>query len=90
MDRSVGSEAQKQLGERLERLRARAGLTQHALAGRLGVRQAFVSEYENGHRRLDVLELRAVADALGRPATAVVAQLDALHAVLAALGDDAL
>jgi hypothetical protein len=38
-----------------------------------------------------VVELRAIAIAvaLGRPAAAVVAQLDTLDAVLAALGDDA-
>jgi hypothetical protein len=46
-----------------------------------------VSEYERGQRRIDVLELRAIAVALGRPATAVVAQLDALDALLAALGE---
>ena len=65
------------------------GVTQRVLAERLGVRQTFVSAYERGDRRLDVVELRAIAVALGGPALAVVAQLDALDAVLAAVGDNA-
>ena len=87
MDRTIGSAAHERLCEQLRGLRVRAGLTQSAVAERLGVRQAFVSEYERGYRRIDVLELRAIAVALGRPATAVVAQLDALDALLAALGE---
>lgn len=90
MKRSNAGDGHRRLGDRLKRLRGRAGLTQSALAERLGERQAFVSEYEHGQRRLDVLELRVIAVALGHPATAVVAQLDALDAVLAALGEDAL
>ena len=90
MERSIDSEHHRRLGAQLRHLRARAGFTQSVLAGRLDARQSFVSEYERGQRRLDVVELRAIAVALGRPAEAVVAQLDALHAVLAALGEDAL
>lgn len=89
MDRTIGSDAHRRLCARLKRLRARAGFTQRELADRLGERQAFVSEYERGQRRLDVVELRTIAVALGGPAAAVVAQLDALEAVLAAVGDDA-
>ena len=87
MDRTIDSAAHERLCEQLRALRTRAGLTQSALAERLGVRQTVVSEYERGRRRIDVLELRAIAVALGRPAAAVVAQLDALDAVLAALGE---
>ena len=88
MDRSIETEAHQQLCEGLKRLRARTGVTQRVLAERLGVRQTFVSAYERGDRRLDVVELRAIAVALGGPALAVVAQLDALDAVLAAVGDN--
>ena len=45
--------------------RKEAGLTQEQLAGRLGVRQAFISSYERGGRILDVLEMRQVCKALG-------------------------
>jgi transcriptional regulator with XRE-family HTH domain len=89
MDRTIDSKAHERLCAQLRRIRVRAGVTQSVLAERLGVRQAFVSEYERDQRRIDVLELRAIAVALGRPAAAVVAQLDALDAVLAALGEDA-
>jgi transcriptional regulator with XRE-family HTH domain len=90
VERSIDTEAHRRLCATLKWLRTQAGFTQSVLAERLGERQAFVSEYERGQRRLDVVELRAIAVALGRPAKAVVAQLDALHAVLAALGEDAL
>jgi len=89
MGRTIDSEAHERLCAQLKRVRVRAGLTQSVVAERLGARQAFVSEYERGRRRIDVVELRAIAVALGRPAAAVVAQLDALDAVLAALGEDA-
>lgn len=88
VDRSIETEAHQRLCEGLKRLRARRGVTQRVLAERLGVRQTFVSAYERGDRRLDVVELRAIAVALGGPALAVVAQLDALDAVLAAVGDN--
>ena len=42
-----------------------SGLKQEELAKRLGVHQSFVSKVENGERRLDVLELRDLCEALG-------------------------
>lgn len=54
----------------LHQLRDEAGLTQIEVAKRLRVPQSFVSKYEAGDRRLDVIELRHVLDALGvRPGT---------------------
>ena len=55
---------QKRLQQLLYELRQEAGLRQIDLAKRLGVPQSFVSKYESGERRLDVLELRAVCVAL--------------------------
>ena len=49
----------------LRKARVQAGLTQMELASRLGVPQSFVSKYESGERRLDVLELRLVCRAVG-------------------------
>lgn len=46
--------------------RTEAGLTQVALAERLGKPQSFVSKMERGERRLDIVELAIVARALGR------------------------
>jgi len=42
-----------------------AGLSQSELAERLGKPQSFVSKFERGERRLDVVEFRQVADAIG-------------------------
>ncbi|MGA3169103.1 MAG: helix-turn-helix transcriptional regulator [Terriglobia bacterium] len=45
--------------------RKNAGLTQAELSSRLNRPQSFVSKYERGERRLDVVEFREVACALG-------------------------
>jgi transcriptional regulator with XRE-family HTH domain len=45
--------------------RKSAGLTQHALARRLGRPQSFVAKYEGGERRLDVVEFVAIIRAIG-------------------------
>ncbi len=49
----------------LRQIRTDAGFTQAELAERLGVPQSFVSKYESGERRLDILELKEVCQALG-------------------------
>jgi transcriptional regulator with XRE-family HTH domain len=45
--------------------RKAAGLTQVDLAGRLSRPQSFVSKFERGERRLDVIEFFDIASALG-------------------------
>lgn len=45
--------------------RKAAGLTQVEVAGRLKQPQSYVSKYESGVRRLDVVEFLAVARAIG-------------------------
>ena len=45
--------------------RKRNGLTQVEVAAALGTPQSYVSKYESGERRLDVVEFIAVATALG-------------------------
>jgi transcriptional regulator with XRE-family HTH domain len=58
------------VGQALAELRGRAGVTQEEIARRLGKPQSFVSSYESGQRRIDVLELLLIVDALaGDPAT---------------------
>ena len=55
--------------------RKTAGLTQSALAIRLRKPQSFVSKYENGERRLDVVEFLDVAAAIGVEPSAFIRKL---------------
>jgi transcriptional regulator with XRE-family HTH domain len=63
--KSIYTAEQEKLQLLLQRLRSKAGLTQVALAKRLGRPQSFVSKYESGERRLDLVEIREVCHALG-------------------------
>lgn len=49
----------------VRQMRVDAGLRQTDLANKLGEPQSFVSRYESGERRLDVLELRQICTVLG-------------------------
>ncbi len=55
----------RELIAQLRAEREKQGLSQEALAERLGTHQQFVSRYEIGERRLDILEYMDVAAALG-------------------------
>jgi len=57
--------AYKKFRELLVEVRKGAGLTQAELSQRLDRPQSFVSKYERGERRLDVVEFGEVAKALG-------------------------
>mgnify|MGYP001596973086 FL=1 len=50
---------------RIKAARKDAGMTQEELARRLKRPQSFVSKYESGERRLDVIEFMSVAEAIG-------------------------
>ena len=65
MTKSVFTKEYRQFRQLLIEARKRKGLTQAQVAARLGKLQAFVSKYERGERRLDIVELLYVADALG-------------------------
>ncbi|MEO9827585.1 MAG: helix-turn-helix transcriptional regulator [Paracoccaceae bacterium] len=56
--------------------RTKCGLSQQQLADRLGTHQQFVSRFELGERRLDVVEFADVAVALGLDPAALVATID--------------
>lgn len=55
--------------------RKAAGLTQADVADRLGRPQSFVAKYEGGERRLDVIELLEVAEAIGFDAADLVREI---------------
>ena len=61
----VETEQYKIVGACLAAARRRANVTQQELAARLGKPQSFVSEYERGQRRVDVVEFLVVSLALG-------------------------
>jgi transcriptional regulator with XRE-family HTH domain len=63
--KSLYSREHERLVTLLRDLRLDAGLTQTAVARKLRRPQSFVSKYESGQRRLDLVELKAVCEALG-------------------------
>jgi transcriptional regulator with XRE-family HTH domain len=67
---------QKKLLVLLRGVRVEAGLTQSELASRLSRDQTFVSKYESGERRLDILELRDVCQAIGIDFVTLVRKLE--------------
>jgi len=72
---SVFSVRFRRLRKLLVEARRKAGLTQIELAQRLSKPQSFVSKYELGERRLDVVEFLEVTEALGVKAEKVLKQL---------------
>jgi len=77
MPKSIYSAGQEKLQKLLRQIRQDASLTQEGLAVRLKRPQSFVSKYESGERRLDVLELREVCGALKVPLGNFVQKLEA-------------
>jgi transcriptional regulator with XRE-family HTH domain len=65
MQKSIYSDDYQHLLRELKEVRARANISQEALAASLGEHQTFVSKVERGVRRLDVVELRLWLTALG-------------------------
>jgi transcriptional regulator with XRE-family HTH domain len=55
----------RRLTKLLKQIRVDAELTQAELAEKIGQTQSYVSKYENGEQRLDIIELEAVCKATG-------------------------
>jgi len=64
MSKSIFTPNQEKLLVLLRQIRKEAGLSQFDLAQRLNQSQSFISKYEHGERRLDLLELRQVCEAV--------------------------
>ncbi len=64
MDKSIFTPEQQALQYVLRQIRLGRGLRQEDLAKRLEEPQSFVSKYESGERRLDLVELRQVCAAM--------------------------
>ena len=81
MERIGGLSAERQRDRKaflrlLRRVRVEAKLTQAQLANILGVTQARISKYEQGERRIDMLELKTICDAVKLPLTEFARRFD--------------
>ena len=76
MKKSIYSAEQRELVALLRKARHEAGLSQAELARRLGRTQSFVSKYECGQLRLDLVELKSVCRALSMPLSAFVEEFE--------------
>jgi len=63
--RTLYSDRQRLLVALLRELREEAGLRQVDVAEALDVHQSYVSKYESGDRRLDLVELHDIVQVLG-------------------------
>jgi transcriptional regulator with XRE-family HTH domain len=71
----VQPEHYRVVGAALEAARRRANMTQVELARRLGKPQSVVSGYENGKRRVDVVEFLLIARTLGADPGEIFAEI---------------
>lgn len=75
MEKTIASEAYREFVEKLVVVRVDKGVSQTALAEKLGRPQQFVSRYENLERRIDVWEFVVIANALGVDASKAIGEL---------------
>lgn len=62
MSKSVYTKVYREIINRLKQARVDIGLSQLAVANKLGKPQSYVSKIESGERRLDVVELKRFAE----------------------------
>lgn len=77
MDKTLYTQHQQQFQELLREVRKEARLRQQDLAAAIDEPQSFVSKYESGQRRLDILELRTICAAIGLTLPEFVNRLEA-------------
>lgn len=75
MTASVFTEKYVQFRELLTKYRKDRSITQVELAEKLGKPQSYVSKYESGERRLDVIEFTEICEALQIDPNAVINQI---------------
>lgn len=75
MPKSLRSPRHERLLWLLVQARKARGLTQADVASALGKPQSFVAKYENGERRIDVVELIDIAHVLGASPATILSEL---------------
>lgn len=73
--KTIHSEPYRRLLAILREARESVGMTQAQLSQRLDKPQSYVSKYENGERRLDIIEMLDVCDAVGANPHEVIKRL---------------
>lgn len=76
--KSIRNKAYLNLLSLLRQKRMAKGVTQEQLAFRLGVKQGLISKIETHERRLDVIELREICNALGISFSDFIQELEIL------------
>ena len=76
MAKSIYTHEYRTVTRLLREARESAGITQVELADKLGQSQSFVSKYERGERRLDIIQLRTVCQTLGMKLADFVERLE--------------
>lgn len=76
MSKSIFTSEYAVFRDLLRELRTEKGLTQVQLSESLGMPQSFVSKYETGERRLDMIEVREVCQSLGTTLAAFAKKLE--------------
>lgn len=64
MPKTIFSARQERFLKLLREARLKAGLTQAQLSKKMKVHQSFVSKIESGERRVDLIELESICQAL--------------------------
>ncbi len=67
MTKSIYKKEYKKVIERLKKARLESDLKQTKVAKKLAKPQSFISKIEQGERRLDVVELKKIADIYKKP-----------------------
>lgn len=62
MSKSVYTKDYKEIINRLKQARIEVGLSQQAIANKLGKPQSYISKIESGERRLDVAEMKKFSE----------------------------